>query len=142
MAIERTALFGNDLQLADRPSGLDLVPSSQGDLGVARGNDNIAQALSLRLQVRQGELAPLGLPNYGSRLHELIGAPNQRRTQIKLLAFARTALEADPRVQKINQIGARVLPGDRNVVRLDIELLLIDQPHPFNLVYDLNLEAP
>jgi phage baseplate assembly protein W len=142
MVIGREKLFGNDLQLADRVGGLDLIAAHEGDLGVAVGNENIRQALSLRLQVRLGELAPLGIPNYGSRLHELIGEPNNRRTQVRLMAFARQAIEQDPRVEKIQTIQAHALAGDRELIRLEMEILLINQPNPFNLVYDLFLEAP
>ncbi|UBF27081.1 GPW/gp25 family protein [Kovacikia minuta CCNUW1] len=142
MGIEREKLFGNDLQLGDRVGGFDLFSDNEGDLSLAEGNENIAQALSLRLQVRQGELAPLGIPNYGSRLHELIGEPNNRRTQVRLMAFARQAIAQDPRVEKIQTVQARTLAGDRDVIRLEMEILLIRQPNPFNLVYDLHLETP
>jgi phage baseplate assembly protein W len=106
---------------------------------VAQGNDNIAQALALRLRVRKGELARLGWPDYGSRLHELIGEPNNTRTHVKLMAFARAAVEQDPRVQEVSDIQATVLPGERDVVRLLLEITLIDAPNPLNLVFDVKL---
>ena len=142
MAIERDKLFGNDLQLVERVGGLDLLLDSTGDLELAQGADNISQALRLRLQVRRGELTPLGWPSYGSRLHELIGEPNTRRTHAKLMAYARLAIEQDPRVLEIKQIRTQVLSGERDVVRLQMDILLINQPNPLNLVYDLSLEAP
>ena len=133
----REKLFGNDLKLAERSNGFDLLSGLRGDLALAQGNDNIIQALTLRLLVRKGELARLGLPEYGSRLHELIGSPNNTRTHIKLMAFARSALEQDPRVLKISSIQAKIT--ERTVVTLSIELLLIDQPNPLNLVLDVQL---
>ena len=98
MANERVQLFGNDLQIVERAGGMDLLAEAGGDLAVARGNDNIMQALAMRLRVRKGELARLGWADYGSRLHELIGEPNNTRTHVKLMAFARAAIEQDPRV--------------------------------------------
>jgi phage baseplate assembly protein W len=139
MSAPRDVLFGNDLKLVDRAPGFDLIATGGGDLALARGNDNIVQALTLRLLVRLGELAPLGWPDYGSRIHELIGEPNNRRTQLMLMAHARTALSADPRVLDIPQIEARVLPGERDVVRLDILIDLIQQQTPLNLVFDVRL---
>ena len=139
MAGERAQLFGNDLQVVERAGGLDLLPEPGGDLAVAQGNDNIAQALALRLRVRKGELAPLGSADYGSRLHELIGEPNNTRTHVKLMAFARAAVEQDPRVREVSAIETQVLPGERDVVRLLLEIILIDAPNPLNLVFDVKL---
>ena len=59
--------------LVERASGYDLIGDTAGDIVLALGNDNIMQALTLWLRVRRGELAPLGWPDYGSRLHQLIG---------------------------------------------------------------------
>jgi phage baseplate assembly protein W len=139
---DRQKLFGADLQLAARAPGYDLIDNGLGDLRLARGNDNIEQALTLRLKVRRGELALLGWPNYGSRLHELIGEPNNRRTHLKLMAFARAAIEQDPRVREVSEVRIQPIPGERGTVRLIIEVALIEAPNPVNLVFDLVLEAP
>ena len=138
----RTDLFGKDLKLTDRFGGLDLGGDCDRDLNLATGYDNAIQALILRLRVRKGELAPLGWPAYGSRLHELIGEPNIASTHIKLMAYARNAIEADPRVAEVIDIQAQVLPGEHSTVRLILDILLINEPNPLNLVYDLDLEAP
>ena len=69
---DRELLFGSDLALTDAAPGFDLGVARGGDLALAEGIDNIVQALRLRLLVRLGEMAPLGLPRYGSRLHELL----------------------------------------------------------------------
>lgn len=139
MTIERQQLFGTDLQLVERAGGLDLSPDLRGDLALAPENVNISQALTLRLRVRQGELTRLGWPDYGSRLHELIGEPNNTRTHVKLMAFARAAIEQDPRVAGVQKVETQVLPGDRDVVRVLMDVVLIKQPHPLNLVFDVNL---
>lgn len=141
MTEERRRLFGTDLRLAGRNEALDLRRGRAGDLELAVGDENIIQALTMRLSVRRGELAPLGWPGYGSRLHELIGEPNTARTHVKAAAFAREAIAADPRVAEVLEVGARVLPGERDAVRLDMEILLIDEPDPLNLVHDFRLEA-
>jgi phage baseplate assembly protein W len=138
MTVVREELFGNDLRVEARAPGLDLVPTFN-DISLARGNDNIAQALTLRLLVRRGELAPLGWPDYGSRLHELIGEPNNARTHIKLMAFARSAIEADMRVLEVEDVRTQLLEGERDVVQVHLNVRLIDQPHPLNLVFDMRL---
>jgi phage baseplate assembly protein W len=139
MTSERAALFGNDLQIVERAGGLDLIADPKGDLALAPGNDNIAQALMLRLRVRKGELARLGWADYGSRLHELIGEPNNTRTHVKLMAFARAAVEQDARVFEVLSVEAKVIPGERDVVRILMEVVLINAPNPLNLVFDMKL---
>ena len=139
MTEERQRLFGDDLELYGRNEAYDLRPNGSGDLGLARGNENIVQALTLRLRVRRGELAPLGWPAYGSRLHELIGEPNINRVHVRLMAYARAAIEEDPRVAEVSQVGAS--PGGRDTVRLTMDIRLIDQPNPLNMVFDFDLEG-
>ena len=139
MTEERQRLFGDDLELYGRNETFDLQPNGAGDLGLAHGNENIVQALTLRLRVRRGELAPLGWPAYGSRLHELIGEPNINRIHVRLMAYARSAIEEDPRVAEVAAISAS--PSERDAVRLTMEIRLIEEPNPFNMVFDFDLEG-
>lgn len=140
---ERAELFGHDLELTGVTGavdiGTDLSASPAGDLRLTAGEQNIVQALAMRLRVRREELARLGHPTYGSRLHELIGQPNNERTRVQLMAHARTAIEADPRVAEVRGVTATVLPGERDVVRLSLDVLLISEPNPLNLVHDVRL---
>src|SRR3954447_449868 len=140
MVVDRERLFGADLRLRPTGGSLDLTRDDGGDLDLATGAENISQALTLRLLVRRGELARLGWPDYGSRLHELIGEPNVVRTRALLMTYAQAAIEQDPRVERVRDIRARVPDGERNVVRLEIDILLISQPSPVNLVFDIPLE--
>jgi phage baseplate assembly protein W len=139
MTKERQRLFGNDLQLYERNETYDLRPNGAGDLGLAQGNENIIQALTLRLRVRRGELAALGWPAYGSRLHELIGEPNIDRVHVRLMAYARSAIEEDPRVAEVSEVSAA--PSGRDTVTLTMEIRLIEEPNPLNLVFDFDLEG-
>ena len=139
MTEERQRLFGDDLELYGRNETYDLRPNGAGDLGLARGNENIIQALTLRLRVRRGELAPLGWPAYGSRLHELIGEPNINRIHVRLMAYARSAIEEDPRVAEVSGISAS--PSGRDTVTLTMEIRLIEEPNSLNMVFDFDLEG-
>lgn len=139
MTEERQRLFGDDLELYGRNETYDLRPNGAGDLGLAHGNENIVQALTLRLRVRRGELAPLGWPAYGSRLHELIGEPNINRIHVRLMAYARSAIEEDPRVTEVGAISAS--PSGRDMVRLTLEIRLIEEPNSLNMVFDFDLEG-
>lgn len=139
MATDRERLFGDDLALHDTLGGADLQEDPRGDLALAHGNVNVEQALVMRLRVRRGELAALGWPAYGSRIHELIGKPNLKRTHVMLMAFARQAIEEDPRVADIVDIAATTIQGERDTVRLSITINLIEQQTPLNLVFDVGL---
>jgi len=139
-AVDQGRLLGTDLRLHRVAGALDLTRDDAGDLALGTGADNIVQALTLRLLVRRGELAPLGWPDYGSRLHELIGEPNVVRTRALLLTFAKAAIEQDPRVEKVRDISAVVPAGERDVVRVEADILIISQPGPLNLVVDIPLE--
>jgi phage baseplate assembly protein W len=145
MTFDRQTLFGTDLLLRDGAGGMDMTlegpVGASGDLGLAVGNANAVQALTLRLRVRKGELAPLGWPDYGSRLHELIGEPDLPRTRLKAQAFARDAVEADPRVKKVESVQVVSIPGERGVLRLALLVRMIDSPTPLDLVFDVALEG-
>jgi phage baseplate assembly protein W len=145
MALDPRQLFGIDLALRDGAGGADLAlegpASGSGDIALAIGNVNIVQALTMRLRVRQGELTLLGWPDYGSRLHELIGEPDLPRTRLKAQVFARDAVEADPRVQKVMAVDVIRIPGERQVLRLEMFVQVITTPQPLNLVFDLALDS-
>jgi phage gp46-like protein len=145
MARDPRRLFGTDLGLRDGAGGADLALGGQaggsGDIGLAVGNDNIVQALTMRLRVRLGELELLGWPDYGSRLHELIGELDLARTRLKAQVFARDAIEADPRVQKVESIDVVRIPGERQVLRLSALITVISEPNPLDLVFDLALDG-
>jgi phage baseplate assembly protein W len=145
MARDLRQLFGTDLRLRDVAGAADLTlqgpAGGSGDVALAAGDDNIVQALTMRLRVRKGELAALGWPDYGSRLHELIGEPDLARTRLKAQVFARDAVEADPRVAQVESVTVVRIPGEREVLRLAMQVRTISAPVPANLVFDLALDG-
>ena len=145
MTLTRQTLFGTDLRLRDGAGGADLglqgPVGASGDIARASGNDNIIQALTMRLRVRNGELTLLGWPDFGSRLHELIGEPDLPRTRLKAQVFARDAVEADPRVLKVEAVDVLRLAGERQVLRLMLTVRVVGLPQPLNLVYALALDG-
>src|SRR4051794_29300303 len=96
--------WGSDLRLLDdlreqddRSRGADLstrrrAETGEQDLESVAALDNLRQALLLRFLTQQGELAVLGHPDYGSRLHELVGLPNTESTRNRAKMFALTTL--------------------------------------------------
>lgn len=139
MTPDRDLLFGTDLRLFERSGSFDLVGDNLGDLALAHAADTISQALTLRLLIRKGDLARLDRPDLGSRLHELIGEPNNQRTRVLAMAYARAAVEQDGRVKEVTSVRASADPGDRTTVHLEMEIELISENTPLNLVFDVRL---
>ncbi len=91
------------------------------------GRADLAQAVVNRLLTRQGELTDLGHPDYGSRLYQLIGEPNSRRTYAVAELYIREALAGEPRIQEIVAISFAP-PSPRPDKRSLLEVTLVIQP--------------
>lgn len=88
------------------------------DLGTVTGRDNLAQAIITRLLTPMGELALLGHPEYGSRLHELIGERNTetRRSLVKL--YILESLKKEPRIGRVIDVSVGPVEGERTAVNV------------------------
>ena len=75
-----------------------------GDVDITIGRDNLVQAIINRLLTRRGELATLGHPDYGSRLHELIGELNNLRLRVLAELYIRDCLAQEIRIEKIRYV--------------------------------------
>jgi len=149
---ERAQRLGRDLQLLrnlerqhSRDVGRDLATRRRAetgglDLALLEGADNIAQALLLRFLTPQGELAPLGHPRYGSRLHELIGEPNTETNRNRAKLYTLQALAEEPRVEEVISARVRQNAADRGRVDIALELRVLTQSTPLNLVFPFFLD--
>lgn len=140
-------LLGTDLKLLieARPEylglGADIMVSKKGDLQAASGRANLGQAIMHRLLTRKGEIGDLGHPEYGSRLHELIGKPNNEMTRELVRLYVKECISQEARVQDIVNITV-IVPGDNpNAVLLDITVLPIKSSVPMNVVFPFYLEV-
>lgn len=116
---------GFDIESSDR-SFVDLQVGSRGDLATVEGRPNLVQAIVNRLLTRQGELAALGHPRYGSRLYSLIGEPNNLRTRGLADVYIREALAQDKRVGKVNFISFKA--PSRGIERNTLDCTISVQP--------------
>jgi phage baseplate assembly protein W len=80
------------------------------------GLENLAQGVILRLLTPKGELAALGHPEYGSRVHELIGQENDTAKRNLLKLFILDALKLEPRVEKVAELKVTPSPGTKSTV--------------------------
>ena len=111
-----------------------VVPSQQVTLSVAEGShtlldyetidgrDNLGQAVLMRLLTPVGELAELGHPEYGSRLNELLGAPNSETHRGLAKLFVLEALAQEPRVAKVEEVTVTPAVEERDLVDILIRV--------------------
>jgi phage baseplate assembly protein W len=93
------------------------------DLNTIDGLENLAQAVMMRLLTPVGELASLGHPEYGSRLHELIGRENTQTTRNLIKLYILESLALEPRIAEMATV--RVAPGVAPRTRVDVELQIV-----------------
>ncbi len=162
MKPNRDRLLGTDLALtrfagepsmiplasADSWGSLDLqfstggITGRNGDalgLAVVRGRQNLAQALMLRLLTKEGSLAPLGHPRFGSRLITLIGAENNITNRNLARLYTLDALEQESRVHKVLDLAVDAVPGQPQTIRISFSVLPIDDEAPMVLGLEMSL---
>lgn len=88
------------------------------DIGVVDGHENLYQGVLMRLLTPLGELAPLGHPEYGSRLHELIGDRNSETRRNLARLFILQALALEPRIEEVVEVKTAVHPSYREGVNV------------------------
>ncbi|HEY9858155.1 MAG TPA: DUF2634 domain-containing protein [Candidatus Obscuribacterales bacterium] len=130
-------LHSSDLRLQPGELG-----QSGGDLGTVDGRTNLSQAILNRFYTRQGELAALGHPNYGSRLYLLLGEINNQRTRKLAELYIRECLAQEDRIAEITQITFEpptYTLDKQNLLVATIALRPIADPQPLTLQITLNL---
>lgn len=138
---ERKKVLGVDLKLMDEEMGVDLTISPDGDLQTVAEEYNVGQAVVSRLRVRKGELIDLGHPQFGSRLYQLIGEPNNETTRELIRNIAKESLNADPRIKEIRRLDVKPSRFDPHRVDLEVSVVAIRSENPINIVYPFYLEV-
>src|SRR3954451_3183564 len=103
-----------DLLTSDREY-VSLLSNSGGDLDTTTGRDNLVQAIINRMFTRRGELTSLGHPDYGSRLHELVGELNNLRLRALAELYIRDCLFQERRIEKVRYVTFE--PPERGIDR-------------------------
>jgi phage baseplate assembly protein W len=86
------------------------------DISVVSGEQNLGQAIVMRLLTPRGELSELAHPEYGSRLHELIGRQNTETTRNLIKLFILDSLQEEPRIEEVSEVTVEPAPGRRDGV--------------------------
>ncbi len=114
--------------------------TNQVDLATLSAVDNLSQALLLRFLTPVGELALLGHPDYGCRLHELIGHLNNDTNRNIAKLFVLQALAAEPRVQQVLTVSVKQHASDRTRIDISMQLVPVDSDSILNLVFPFFLD--
>jgi phage baseplate assembly protein W len=141
MAADAQLLRDVRIELADHelrpvysvPSSRRTLTAAEGahtlfDHETVEGRDNLAQAIVMRLLTPRGELAELGHPEYGSRLHELLGAPNSETRRGLAKLFVLEALAQEPRIAKVVDVSVSPHPDRTTELRHLVDVVVRVQP--------------
>ncbi len=129
-----------DLRLEFDRVGADLVPG-KGDLDVISGEDNLAQAIIHRLTTEEGELEDVGHADYGSRLYDIIGEPNNEMTRNRIRNTIRFALSQEPRIREVTEIRVRSDNHDPNLLYIAISVVPEGEGRTLSITYPFDLEG-
>jgi phage baseplate assembly protein W len=108
-------------------------------LGAVRGRENLAQALMLRLLTKEGALAALGHPGYGSRLVTLIGGTNDAASRNLARLYTLSALLQEPRIRKVLDLRVDVVPGQPQSIRVSFSVQPKFDDEPLSLGLEMAL---
>lgn len=117
----------------DRPSVAGSAGKRLRDFELISGRDNLKQAIIMRLLTPRGELAHLGHPDYGARVHELVGAGNTETNRNRLKLFILEALDREPRIAKV--VDVLVMPSAGRRTTVDVTLTV--EPVGFSSVVEI-----
>lgn len=91
----------------------------QGRIAVARGDSEIVQAIEIILRTSPGQRVMR--PEFGSRLHELVFAPNSAETANAARGFVEDALAMwEPRIE-VRSVNTAPHEEEENVIVITIE---------------------
>jgi phage baseplate assembly protein W len=109
------------------------------DLGAVSGRENLGQSLILRLLTRRGALAPLGHPDYGSRLLDLIGQSNNETTRNLARLYTIEAVSQEARVRRLLDLEVDNASGSAETLRISFSVLPLDDDAPLGVALEVTL---
>lgn len=124
--------LGRDLALDEN---FDVKIASNDDLQRITFESNLNQAITLRLKTAKGELGQH--PEYGSRLHELLGTNANIETLQLVRMHIRDALLQEPRVDSITKISPKYSDSLNNVIDVNLIVVPINTNVPLNMVFSV-----
>jgi hypothetical protein len=109
------------------------------DLGAVGGRENLGQALILRLLTQKGALTPLGHPEYGSRLVELIGELNNDTSRNLARLYTIEAVAQERRVRQLLDLSVEASQISADTLRITFSVLPLDDDAPLGISLEVTL---
>jgi phage baseplate assembly protein W len=92
------------------------------DLSKSEDRENLAQAVAIRLLTPRGDLSHLGHPDYGSRLHELVGEGNTETNRNLARLYILESLQQEARVEKVLAVTVKPVAGRRSAIEISLRV--------------------
>jgi len=92
------------------------------DLSKSEDRGNLAQAVAIRLLTPRGDLSHLGHPDYGSRLHELVGEGNTETNRNLARLYILESLQHEARVEKVLAVSVKSAAGRRSAIEISLRV--------------------
>jgi phage baseplate assembly protein W len=99
------------------------LDEANGDLTLVGGRENLGQGVVMRLLTPMGEIEELGHPDYGCRMHELIGRPNTPTTRNLVKLHILEALQAEPRIDRIDSVTVDPVESVESLATVEIRVV-------------------
>ncbi len=109
-------------EMVRRPGGAGYTR----DLAVSRARDNLGQAVMMRLLTPRGDLAHLGHPDYGCRLHELVGRVNTETNRNLARLYILESLQQETRIAEVESITVNPAAGRPSSIAIALQVLPLD----------------
>lgn len=116
----------------------DIMFTSNNDVRLNTYSDNIKQAIFNRLRTPKGQYAKY--PYYGSELYKLISMPQNDASLIYAYNIVYECLVQETRIKSIDGITCNYVKlGQNYLLKIQINVKLIDDPNKYNFIFDYNL---
>lgn len=123
-------LYGDNIVSTEEEGSLSIEGT---DVKLAKGLDNLAQQLKIRLGTKKGAL--LLHPDFGSNIHKYTGKLDRFEDRNKLIFEAESCLRSDFRVKDVKNL--KIFP-ENGYNYLLAEIIPIEPGQPFKLYKFLN----
>ena len=133
--------IGKDLKLKFNQLGADLTITEEGDLETVQNEEDLAQAIVLRLSTDEGELYDIGHADYGSHLYEVVGELNTEATRKRVQSLVRECLFQEPRIKEVVSVNVLTDKKASNQLNIEITVLPINSRAYLSLTYPFQLEG-
>jgi phage baseplate assembly protein W len=127
---------------------LRIVPGGRGglalagepvDLATVSGREDLGQAIIMRLLTARGALTPLGHPEYGSRLVELIGRTNNESTRNLARLYTIEAITQERRAATLLDLAVEPAPGQPDTIQIRFSVVPVNDTDPLALTLEVTL---